>query len=442
MKKLYSLALAAIVGSATAFAATPVLKADLNKAELSKAEINKSELTVAPTRTAIAATSLHKAPSRPAKAPEYEDMTWSYLGEGKYASSVVADTYGGSNDPVVVDIYESNENEGVYKVVGVWPDIIRGGGELIVDASNPEYVMVPVQDTGVIDDVDGETYIASQTYLFVEDDGYAPEVVISNVPEIVPVLEDGVIVFPVKSLVLNWPNAPLDSKFGTEADKWYIGENQGLLVLPGAEYVDPWTFLGTGVFTDNSLAGTFGLTVDPYEVEVYQGTVDTNLYLVKNPWKGFYASQGWSSVSPEIELDATDPDNVLLPLTSTGINGGSDGLYYIFNDGWNCDESGDTPEGYTTLTNENNTLTFTFNPASLYLYASSSKKIYYCGRVATSTIVIPVDSAGTSSVDEVVVEANAPVEYFNLQGVRIDNPAAGQVVIKRQGTAVSKVFVR
>lgn len=50
------------------------------------------------------------------------------------------------------------------------------------------------------------------------------------------------------------------------------------------------------------------------------------------------------------------------------------------------------------------------------------------------------DGAG---VDDVAVDAaNAPVEFYNLQGVRVDNPAAGQLVIKRQGGKVSKIIVK
>ncbi|MDE6320972.1 MAG: fibronectin type III domain-containing protein, partial [Muribaculaceae bacterium] len=39
-------------------------------------------------------------------------------------------------------------------------------------------------------------------------------------------------------------------------------------------------------------------------------------------------------------------------------------------------------------------------------------------------------------------DANAPVEYYNLQGVRVYNPAAGQLVIRRQGNTVSKIVIR
>ena len=34
---------------------------------------------------------------------------------------------------------------------------------------------------------------------------------------------------------------------------------------------------------------------------------------------------------------------------------------------------------------------------------------------------------------------NAPVEYYNLQGVKIENPGHG-IFIRRQGTAVTKII--
>lgn len=43
--------------------------------------------------------------------------------------------------------------------------------------------------------------------------------------------------------------------------------------------------------------------------------------------------------------------------------------------------------------------------------------------------------------DVVSDDANAPVEYFNLQGMKVDNPAAG-LYIRRQGDKVSKVMIK
>lgn len=47
-----------------------------------------------------------------------------------------------------------------------------------------------------------------------------------------------------------------------------------------------------------------------------------------------------------------------------------------------------------------------------------------------------------AGVNDVIADedANAPVEYYNLQGVRVSNPAAGQLVIKKQGKTATKVF--
>lgn len=49
----------------------------------------------------------------------------------------------------------------------------------------------------------------------------------------------------------------------------------------------------------------------------------------------------------------------------------------------------------------------------------------------------------TTGIENVAVDADAaaPVEYFNLQGVRVENPAGG-IFIRRQGRTVSKVVVK
>jgi len=50
----------------------------------------------------------------------------------------------------------------------------------------------------------------------------------------------------------------------------------------------------------------------------------------------------------------------------------------------------------------------------------------------------------SAGVDDVIVDEaseNAPVEYYNLQGVRVENPANG-LYIKKQGNKVTKVVIR
>ncbi|MBD5180887.1 MAG: hypothetical protein HDT01_06270, partial [Bacteroidales bacterium] len=54
-----------------------------------------------------------------------------------------------------------------------------------------------------------------------------------------------------------------------------------------------------------------------------------------------------------------------------------------------------------------------------------------------------IEAAGVEDViaDQISDDANAPVEFYNLQGVRVENPSTG-LYIKRQGKTVTKVIIR
>lgn len=49
------------------------------------------------------------------------------------------------------------------------------------------------------------------------------------------------------------------------------------------------------------------------------------------------------------------------------------------------------------------------------------------------------EKQGSTGV-QIVESNNAPVEYYNLQGVRLSEPAAGTIVIRRQGNEVKKII--
>lgn len=58
----------------------------------------------------------------------------------------------------------------------------------------------------------------------------------------------------------------------------------------------------------------------------------------------------------------------------------------------------------------------------------------------SNTVTVDL-SAFLSGVENITIDdANAPVEYFNLQGVRVENPANG-IYIRRQGNSVTKIVV-
>ena len=63
-------------------------------------------------------------------------------------------------------------------------------------------------------------------------------------------------------------------------------------------------------------------------------------------------------------------------------------------------------------------------------------------QLRVSYAVIEYTSEGSSSIDTVTCDCDpdAPVEYYNLQGVRVVNPSRG-IYIRRHGASVSKIFI-
>ena len=87
--------------------------------------------------------------------------------------------------------------------------------------------------------------------------------------------------------------------------------------------------------------------------------------------------------------------------------------------------------------------TYTVEIPSAYQKAGTSYKIAATNTTYNTQFASFTYVKDTSAVEEIVSEdSNAPVEYFNLQGVRVSNPAAGQLLIKKQGNTVSKVLVK
>ena len=50
------------------------------------------------------------------------------------------------------------------------------------------------------------------------------------------------------------------------------------------------------------------------------------------------------------------------------------------------------------------------------------------------------ESAGINGTVSDTDNADAPVEYYNLQGIRVNNPTSG-VYIRRQGSTTTKVLI-
>ena len=431
MRKIYFLLMAAITLTMSAF----------NNAEIKNAV--EADLPNAKVIRQVAKTA--KAPV--ATAENYESETWTSLGAGKYISTAIADCYGGSTDLVDVEIFEAQGKKGLYKVVGVWPDILNGGGTIYVDATDPDFVLIKDQDTGIVDKVDGETHIASLTSVLVSN-GYTKEKILAELADINITLKDNVITIPEGAVCLNWPNAPDDSSYKTDPAKWYsYGENEGVVVLPGGEYVDPWGEAVDATMVETILGPTFGNTnTAPYTIQIQKNS-ETGVYRLISPWRQLYTDLGLgSSTAPNLDIDASDPTNLIIPLQATGLGGKTDGAYgYMSTSYYDLVNEQETEDALKiTLTdNGDGTSTISFPYRSGFIYAQTSGGTYYASNYADvlSYVTFPTFS-GINEVKADIDNSNAPIEYYNLQGMRIAAPVEGQLVIKRQGSKVEKLIVR
>lgn len=63
------------------------------------------------------------------------------------------------------------------------------------------------------------------------------------------------------------------------------------------------------------------------------------------------------------------------------------------------------------------------------------------GTTQLKSVDVEYANSNTTGIADVNANENAPVEYFNLQGVRVENPQNG-LYIRRQGSVVTKVIVK
>lgn len=414
MKKILPLSLLAL-SAAYMSAATPV------EASL---EVKSNDIVV---RTAV------KGANRLSVKADYSNVSWTLLGDGQYSSSALATCYGGTNALVDVVVYEAEGQSGLYKVEGVWPDLVENG-VLYVNASDPDFVVVEDQNTGLVDQVDGITHICSYSDEALKA-GKDKATILAESSEVNAYVEDGIIYFPVGCLGLRWPEAPEDSSYGTVASQWYYNYTRtaGMLILPGADYVDPWSEEVEGTMVENILWDSFGVQPSTYNVGVKKN-FDNGHYLIRDPWRGFYDQINRQGVeSPSIEIDASNPNDCSIAFTPIVAS------YEILSFSY---YSTAPDEQKITVTEDGANTVITFPIRSMLIFDPDSNNLYYLGNEDVSTITFPTIQQDNSSIGDIIVDAEAEVEYYNLQGIRIDNPKAGQIVIKRQGNVVSKEFIR
>lgn len=252
--------------------------------------------------------------------------------------------------------------------------------------------------------------------------------------------EDGIIEFqPLNGIY--WGGA-------TDASGQNIAGYFKIYELIEAEKSTSWISLGQGQFLENIVYSFFmgGERNRAFVgVEVEESEDNPGIFRVLNAFSSLYAAKGMGIKSPDMVLDARDPSNVIINLQPTGLNAVIDeevgGAIFYLNDGafynefgWSLNYNG--VKRCSMRADEEKNLTVVIPYHSCFIYASSTTDYFFASEYES----VLEFKAGETSVSRIEDLNDAPAEYYNLQGIRVEHPEAGQLLIKRQGQKAGKVI--
>lgn len=224
--------------------------------------------------------------------------------------------------------------------------------------------------------------------------------------------------------------------------------------------LNEWKDYGTGSYYDpvfNSLLIAAGQPEVPeFDVKVMVNRDNDSQYLIVDPYKGDRFDNDAMelyNLTPNatgyILIDATDPLCVLVqPLVGSGYGydqGGVADELSVFNMEAMMVRNGYTTEDVYYEYGGNDEEASYMDEDTIYMlhirfaFASSPLSIYGWNGIEMIPGTLTLDSAGVEGVE---FDENAPVKYYNFQGVEIANPTKGQLVIKTQGSKAQKMIAK
>lgn len=384
-------------------------------------------------------------PEKGAPAKAAGEQTWKDLGEGTFSDFVMSNLFMGYfNDPVKVMVQESEQTPGMYRLVNPWKgnegDVFDDTyNYLVIDATDPDYVMIPEQRAPLHDSKDGETWYCSYTDWAINVAGVTKELFTELQPDKVPQLRDGVIKFSQNCMAVMYPEGTGDE--GVEPGTWTYAnmEYEGYIILPGATFNDEWESMGMGRFLEGFLEPVFYNEYVPVEkeVEIMKNTRVEGVYKVNKAYD--------SPTSQDLVIDARQPDFVRVEEQNTGVNS-SNGWIYVLSVSTNgpfTDYEGmveyNPDYADRNITMDENGIYFPKDSMLLYFPMTGDLSAYTIPNAVDSYVLFP----GASGIGSIANESEtAPAEYYNLQGMRLTSPEAGQLVIVREGSKTRKMIYR
>lgn len=253
---------------------------------------------------------------------------------------------------------------------------------------------------------------------------------------------------------------------GNSSKGWFLmaGENEVYKKVPYADRMPEgeWTSVGTGMFYDSWIGIiAFGEVYDQdgygWEVEVEQNSINPALFRMVNPYTTsacpFYEDNANTEEDGYIVFNVEDPECVLAyPYIYSGMNLPQGEILNFNMEGAYCIVGGATPELIKanmaqlklsalstykkgTITFENCRCATKDRPEAAFIWKDQNG-LQISG---PGFLDVELPTSGITNLES--DDENAPVEYFNLQGVRVANPS-NNLFIVRQGNKVTKQVIK
>ncbi|MDE6393191.1 MAG: hypothetical protein K2L59_08000 [Muribaculaceae bacterium] len=234
----------------------------------------------------------------------------------------------------------------------------------------------------------------------------------------------------------------------------YIANKSGMLCIefPSAAEEDPynWEPLGTGRFTDDFLASFIpDAEISTFDVEVERDTDNPDHYRLVDPYANWQHDTYSASAPGVAEFYIVNDAYAYFPKFVTGVRYEgkilevSHNVMGPLNNGMTIDDViAIFPESLAKYEDGVLTATATFDnggtPFSVFQipYNNALERVNLS---EAFRLEMPTDTP--NSVSEIETESEFPAVYYNLQGARVDNPAAG-IYIRVCGDRADKVIVR
>lgn len=451
MKKLYpALALVCAV-SASSFAATPVAE---------KSATKSFEAVQSVLDNTLVSNSVKKAPAKVATAIEdvegfYEiDYSSAFSSGTKEYSTATIEMSDETQVVITIQPYASSYSN--MKVAGILADYDAATGTVTINCSDNSGI-------GTFTDTDSKVeytldFLARQLVPIPDDpEGKGEWKMLDELTGVVNA--DGTITFGDANTMFGFAIVE-------QAGYWAGGFRGATFVAPDwfKFEASEWVSAGNAKFTDNFINQFLEEDQQDYllktrEIPVYINKANPKVFCVENP----YAVSNWLNEDPNttgyLVFSLENPALVpMRPLTASGLwltmtQGGFPEEWYIYNlEGGQYYNQEQSFAEIIELFKNNKTTPSSFDETTKVVtlrnlcfgYSSNPGGSSYYPFMVDPTITI--ESASFAGVEDIIADSEdaavAPARYFNLQGMEVANPEAGQLVIKKEGSKTTKMIVR